>query len=166
MVADVLRLALLLIPSFALHLVQSVSVAQNWTVVRKSAATVMGARAASHNGIAGGFEGGEYFRTDDGLYHYFATEMVQSGANLWVGTRGGHWVAEDPSLPEENNTAGRGWRRLSTIFTSSGTTDGFDRASAKWAPMVNFGWSSENNSNVCEWHISLSDCLLLGSESQ
>eukprot|EP01051_Picozoa_sp_SAG22_P007422 SAG22_NODE_522_length_9503_cov_4.233624_11_plen_369_part_00 len=175
--------------------------AQNWTVVRKAAAAVMGPSAAHKHGIAGGFEGGEFFRTSEGgepTYHYFATEMVQSGANLWVGTRGGHWTAKDPSLPEQggcndrpqpcsghpgrtfcpnrkapdqcgkapvkcppcpgggnSSGAGSGWARQSTLFTSSGRTDGSDRASAKWAPMVNFGYSPENKSNVYTlWYVA------------
>ena len=124
---------------------------QVWTLVNKTEGAVMGPYLAGKHGIQSGFEGGQYFRTDDGVYHYFATEMVRSGAEMWVGTRGGHWTAIDPSIPEvpafsapcppcpptsapsPPSKAG-GWQRQGTLFNSSGIYDGSDRSGAKWAP--------------------------------
>jgi hypothetical protein len=132
---------------------QGLRVQQRWTVVKNSRVPVMADKAASKNGIRGGFEGGQYFRLgDSGVYHYFATEMVNTGAQLWAGTSGGHWTAQDPSAPDGTSS---GWQRRSTLFISSGVFDGSDRAGAKWAPMINYGWSAENQSSVFTlWYVS------------
>ena len=74
---------------------------QTWTLVKNPKAPVLGPGLGHPQGVMGGFEGGEYFRTADGTYHYFATEMVNAGQqDHWAGTRGGHWTALDPSTPE------------------------------------------------------------------
>ena len=76
------------------------ALAQRWTLVNKTEGAVLGPHLAGEHGIRSGFEGGQYFRTEDGVYHYFATEMVNDGSEMWVGTRGGHWTATDPSVPD------------------------------------------------------------------
>jgi hypothetical protein len=181
------------------------ALAQRWTLVNKTEGAVLGPHLAGEHGIRSGFEGGQYFRTEDGVYHYFATEMVNDGSEMWVGTRGGHWTATDPSVPDvaakkagctttrqpcpghqgrsycpSDKKSGQcdrpptgpcppcppapptpqptkkhgGWQRQGTLFNSSGIFNGSDRAGAKWAPMVNYGWSPENKSDVYTlWYV-------------
>ena len=68
---------------------QAAAANQSWTVVSKTNGTVLSTKTGHQYGIQSGFEGGDYFRTADGIYHYFATEMLNTGATMWVGTRGG-----------------------------------------------------------------------------
>jgi hypothetical protein len=72
-----------------------------------------------------GFEGGSVVKLN-GTYHLFTSEMV--GDPLWVKMRLAHWSSRDR----------RTWRRVSTLYESSGNFDGTDPRAALWAPMPIF----------------------------
>jgi hypothetical protein len=69
-----------------------------------------------------GFEGGRVLK-HHGMYHLFTAEM--SGEPRWVKMRLAHW--ESPN--------GRVWRRVSTLYESSGEFAGKDPRASFWAPM-------------------------------
>jgi hypothetical protein len=69
-----------------------------------------------------GFEGGSVIKID-GVYHLFSTEMM-SGP-MWVKTRMPHWASPDRIH----------WKRVSTLYESSGDFTGKDPRASLWAPM-------------------------------
>jgi hypothetical protein len=77
-----------------------------------------------------GFEGGCVLKVK-GQYHLFTSEMV--GEPVWVKMTLGHWVSSDR----------RHWKRVSTLFTSSGDFTGQDPRAALWAPMPVFDTSED-----------------------
>lgn len=72
-----------------------------------------------------GFEGGRAFKLN-GEYHLFTTEM--SGLPIWTKTRLAHWTSKN----------GLKWKRISTLFESSGNFDGTDTHACLWSPMPIF----------------------------
>ena len=80
-----------------------------------------------------GFEGGTVIRLSDG-YHLFSAEMV--GDPRWVKMKLGHWLSKD----------GKEWKRISTVFESSGNFTGRDPKAALWSPMPFFN-EKENRWN-------------------
>ena len=73
-------------------------------------------------GIEYGFEGGSVIKID-GIYHLFTTEMM--GGPMWVKTRMPHWTSSDRIH----------WKRVSTLYESSGDFTGKDPRASLWAPM-------------------------------
>lgn len=69
-----------------------------------------------------GFEGGRAIKLKDG-YHIFSTEM--NGQPVWTVTTLAHWKSKD----------GINWKRVSTLFASTGNFDGTDTHAALWSPM-------------------------------
>jgi len=72
-----------------------------------------------------GFEGGSVVKLN-GTYHLFTSEMV--GDPLWVKMKLAHWTSPDK----------RTWKRVSTLYESSGNFDGADPRAALWALMPVF----------------------------
>jgi hypothetical protein len=73
-------------------------------------------------GIQHGFETGCVLKLH-GVYHWFTAEFPSDP--LWVKTRLAHWISPD----------GRTWKRLDTLYESSGNFDGTDVRAALFAPM-------------------------------
>ena len=69
-----------------------------------------------------GFESGRVLKLD-GTYHLFISEMV--GDPHWVKMRLAHWTSDDRLR----------WKRVSTLFESSGDSTGKDQRAALWSPM-------------------------------
>jgi len=69
-----------------------------------------------------GFEGGSVVKSG-GTYHLFTSEMV--GDPFWVKMKLGYWTSTDRLH----------WKRLATLFESSGEFAGKDPRAALWAPM-------------------------------
>src|SRR5262249_52463126 len=59
----------------------------------------------------------------DGRYHLFTSEMV--GDPHWVKMRLAHWISVDRTH----------WKRLATLFESTGDFTGKDPRAALWSPM-------------------------------
>jgi len=81
-----------------------------------------------------GFEGGEVIKCD-GYYHWFPAEM--SGDPFWVKMRIAYWRSED----------GENWKRISTLYESSGINSPDNPRSNLWAPMPEFN-EKENRWNL------------------
>ena len=81
-----------------------------------------------------GFEGGTVILRPDG-YHLFTAEMV--GDPHWVKMKHGHWLSTD----------GKNWKRINTLFESSGNFTGSDPRAAVWSPMPFF------NSGEDRWNL-------------
>ncbi|MBC8078743.1 MAG: hypothetical protein H7X86_00220 [Gorillibacterium sp.] len=69
-----------------------------------------------------GFEGGLVLK-HNGEYHIFTTEMTNTP--IWTKTILAHWSSQD----------GLHWRRMSTVFESSGNFTGEDTHACLWSPM-------------------------------
>ena len=69
-----------------------------------------------------GFEGGRVVKVE-GTYHLVTTEM--SGEPMWVKTRIAHWTSPDRIH----------WKRVATLYESSGDYTGQDPRAALWGPM-------------------------------
>jgi hypothetical protein len=69
-----------------------------------------------------GFEGGSVLKLQ-GTYQLFTSEMVDDP--LWVKMKLAHWTSTDRIH----------WKRVSTLFTSSGEFAGKDPRAALWSPM-------------------------------
>lgn len=83
---------------------------------------VIDSTSAGAEGIEYGFEGGTAIKFD-GIYHLFTTEML--GARMGVKTRLAHWRSDDRIH----------WKRVSTVYESSGDFTGRDPRASLWAPM-------------------------------
>jgi len=70
-----------------------------------------------------GYEDG-IVRFANDMYHLFVSEEI--GDPHWVKMRFGYWVSMD----------GLNWTRVSTLYESSGNSDGTDPRAALWAPVV------------------------------
>lgn len=96
------------------------------TIMKSLASPVLTIQSQDAKGILGGFEGGTVVRVGDD-YHAFLTEMMQgwdTGA-AFIKTRLADWASPD----------GIHWRRVATIFSSTGDNSGTDPRAALWAPM-------------------------------
>ena len=69
-----------------------------------------------------GFETGCVLKLN-GAYHWFTAEFLTDP--MWVKTRLAHWSSRD----------GKVWKRLGTLYESSGNFDGGDRRAALFGPM-------------------------------
>jgi hypothetical protein len=69
-----------------------------------------------------GFEGGRALKLH-GTYHLFTSEMV--GDPIWVKMKLAHWKSQDRIH----------WKRIATLYESSGEFEGKDPRAALWAPM-------------------------------
>ena len=69
-----------------------------------------------------GFEGGRVVKVE-GTYHLVTTEM--SGEPMWVKTRIAYWTSPDRIH----------WKRVATLYESSGDYTGQDPRAALWGPM-------------------------------
>ena len=69
-----------------------------------------------------GFEGGRVLKLH-GTYHLFTSEMT--GDPIWVKMKLGHWESQDRIH----------WKRIATLYESSGEFQGKDPRAALWAPM-------------------------------
>jgi hypothetical protein len=77
-----------------------------------------------------GFEGGTVVELN-GLYYLFTSEMV--GDPLGVKMQLALWTSPD----------GTSWTRISTLYQSSGTSDGTDPRAALWSPMPIFDGAAD-----------------------
>lgn len=73
-------------------------------------------------GIKFGFEGGKVVKLGS-TYHLFTSEMVADP--IWVKMKLGYWRSED----------GLNWKRISTLYESSGEFEGKDPRAALWSPL-------------------------------
>jgi hypothetical protein len=69
-----------------------------------------------------GFEGGRVVKVGK-TYHLFTSEMV--GDPFWVKMKFGHWTSTD----------GVHWKRLGTLYESSGEFEGKDPRASLWSPL-------------------------------
>jgi len=76
-------------------------------------------------GIKYGFEGGRVVKLGS-TYRLFTSEMV--GDPIWVKMRLGYWSSGD----------GLRWKRIATLFTSSGEFEGKDPRASLWSPLPVF----------------------------
>jgi hypothetical protein len=81
-----------------------------------------------------GFEGGRVVKIGS-RYHLFTSEMA--GDPIWVKMRFGYWQSRD----------GLDWRRIATVFESSGEFQGKDPRASLWSPLPVFD-DTENRWNL------------------
>ena len=98
----------------------------NITMAESLEPPVLTIRSQDAKGILGGFEGGTVVKTGN-HYHAFLTEMMEGWdtGSAFIKTRLADWVSPD----------GIHWRRVGTIFSSTGDNTGTDPRAALWAPM-------------------------------
>ncbi|HEX3662455.1 MAG TPA: hypothetical protein VHU89_13540 [Acidobacteriaceae bacterium] len=94
-------------------------------VVRQSARPVLTIHTPGAEGNRYGFEGGRVIKLGP-TYHLFTSEMV--GDPHWVKMRLAHWTSQDREH----------WRRVTTLFESSGDFTGKDPRAALWSPIPVF----------------------------
>ena len=94
-------------------------------VIRQCARPVLTTDTPGAEGNKYGFEGGRVVKIGS-AYHLFTSEMV--GDPHWVKMRLAHWTSPDRLH----------WRRVSTLFESSGDFTGKDPRAALWSPMPVF----------------------------
>src|SRR5215475_8136862 len=82
-------------------------------LLRQQETPVMTKRHPDAVGIKYGFEGGRVVKLGS-TYHLFTSEMV--GDPIWVKMQLGYWRSVDGLL----------WKRIATLFTSSGEFEGKD----------------------------------------
>lgn len=92
------------------------------TVSRQFDEPILTIRSPGAEGNKYGFEGGRVIKLGR-TYHLFTSEMV--GDPHWVKMRLGHWTSDDRLH----------WKRVSTLFESSGDFTGKDQRAALWSPM-------------------------------
>jgi len=83
---------------------------------------VLTAKSPGTEGNKYGFEGGNVVKLQ-GTYHLVTTEMT--GDPLWVKTKLAHWSSNDRIH----------WKRISTLYESSGEFAGQDPRASLWGPM-------------------------------
>ncbi|MGA3031941.1 MAG: hypothetical protein ABSD70_01575 [Terracidiphilus sp.] len=93
--------------------------------VKQSAGPVLTVRDHGAEGNKYGFEGGRVVKLN-GTYHLFTSEMT--GDPHWVKMRLAHWTSPDRIH----------WRRVGTLFESSGDYTGRDPRAALWSPIPIF----------------------------
>ena len=92
------------------------------TLVEQWESPVLTINSPGAEGNRDGFEGGRVLKLAS-TYHLFVSEMA--GDPFWVKMKLGYWTSEDRLH----------WKRVSTLFTSSGEFEGKDPRAALWAPM-------------------------------
>ncbi len=83
---------------------------------------VLTVKSPGAEGIQIGFEGGCVIKLK-GVYHLFTSEMMEKP--IGVKMKLGHWMSTDRMH----------WKRISTLYESSGDYTGKDPRAALWAPM-------------------------------
>lgn len=117
------RIALLCFSFFFVPLLAAPQVEDlQLTVTKQFDEPILTINSANAIGNKYGFEGGRVLKLD-GTYHLFTSEMV--GDPHWVKMKLAHWTSRDRLH----------WRRVSTLFESSGDFTGKDPRAALWAPM-------------------------------
>src|SRR5690242_14883019 len=86
-------------------------------LIRQHEKPVLTKRHTDARGNKYGFEGGRVVKVDS-TYHLFTSEMV--GDPIWVKMKFGHWSSPD----------GLQWKRVSTLYESSGEFQGKDPRAA------------------------------------
>ncbi len=95
---------------------------QGLVLVEQYPSPVLTAKSPGAEGNKYGFEGGNVVKSR-GTYHLVTTEMT--GDPLWVKTKLAHWSSNDRVH----------WKRISTLYESSGEFAGQDPRAALWGPM-------------------------------
>ena len=95
------------------------------TVVERHHSPVLTIDTPDAAGIRYGFEGGRCVKLGT-TYHLFISEMA--GSPRWVKMRLGHWTSGDR----------HSWKRVSTLFESSGDYTGADPRACLWAPVPTY----------------------------
>jgi len=108
--------------------------AQELMVTRQLDRPVLTIRSAGAEGNKYGFEGGSVVKVN-GVYHMFTSEMA--GDPQWVKMKLAHWTSRDRLH----------WKRVATVYESSGDFTGKDQRAALWAPMPVFD-PGENRWNL------------------
>ncbi|HBY63955.1 MAG TPA: hypothetical protein DEH78_29380, partial [Solibacterales bacterium] len=96
--------------------------AQRLELVSQDARPVLSVRHPDAAGNRFGFEGGRVVKVG-GAYHLFTSEMVS--LPIWAKMRLGHWTSRN----------GRDWKRVATLYESSGDCTGADPRGALWSPI-------------------------------
>ena len=91
-------------------------------VVKRHLGPVLTVRNVGAEGNKYGFEGGRVVKIRE-TYHLFTSEMA--GDPHWVKMRLAHWTSTDRIH----------WKRLATLYESSGDFTGEDQRAALWSPM-------------------------------
>lgn len=91
-------------------------------LVEQHATPILRPRSPGAEGNRYGFEGGRAFK-QGGVYHLFTSEIVDDP--FWVKMRLAHWTSADRL----------NWKRMSTLYESSGEFEGKDPRAALWSPM-------------------------------
>ena len=94
-------------------------------VVKQHSGPVLTIRNDGAAGNKYGFEGGRVVKVGK-TYHLFTSEMT--GDPHWVKMRLAHWTSTDRAH----------WKRLATLYESSGDFTGKDQRAALWSPMPVF----------------------------
>jgi hypothetical protein len=104
------------------------------TIAKRLPAPVLSIQSQDATGVLGGFEGGTVVKIGD-RYHAFMTEMMRGWDTgfAFIKTRLADWVSRD----------GIHWRRVGTIFSSTGDYTGTDPRAALWAPMPIYNSSDQ-----------------------
>jgi len=121
MTIDKLLLAIPLALTMALPSPQSRAL----VLVEQHPDPVLTVRSPGADGNKYGFEGGRVVKVGR-TYHLFTSEMI--GDPIWVKMRLAHWQSEDRVH----------WRRIATLFESSGEFGGKDSRASLWSPLPVF----------------------------
>jgi hypothetical protein len=95
---------------------------QGLELVEQYPSPVLTVKLPGAEGNKHGFEGGNVVKLQ-GTYHLVTTEMT--GEPVWVKTKLAHWSSNDRLH----------WKRVSTLYESSGDFSGQDPRAALWGPM-------------------------------
>ena len=90
---------------------------------------VIGEAAGKQVGLQQGFEGGFFFKTDDGKYHLFPTELPGDFLAWDVHTTSHHWESPDGV---------HNWTQRELLYNSTSVVDNMDRHCSVWAPVTIF----------------------------
>src|SRR5260370_5061226 len=94
-------------------------------LLRQHETPVLTKRHPDAAGIKYGFEGGRVVKLGS-TYHLFTSEMA--GDPIWVKMQLGYWRSGD----------GVRWKRIGTLFSSSGEFEGNDPPASLWSPLPVF----------------------------
>ena len=98
---------------------------QQLELVRQDPKPVLTNRHPDAAQVHYGFEGGRAVKVGS-TYHLFTSEMA--GDPIWAKMRFGHWRSEN----------GADWKRVGTLYESSGDCGGKDPRAALWSPLMVF----------------------------
>ena len=106
-------------------------------LVEQNPSPVLTVTSPGAEGNKYGFEGGNVVKLH-GIYHLVTTEM--SSDPKWAKTKLAHWRSEDRVH----------WKRVSTLYESSGEFAGKDPRAALWGPMFIYDEQPQEwNLNLC-----------------